>query len=102
MLSHYAPSLPMRLNVDSVSASEVLLAFGPTPCPGAAFVLNLSPSSDLQEAAANLFKMMHEADAKGKELGATGICVMPIPSTGLGLAMNDRLGRAAADRPPEL
>ncbi|MBC7142087.1 MAG: translation factor Sua5, partial [Rhodobacteraceae bacterium] len=58
--------------------------------------LNLSPTGDLVEAAANLFHYLREADAR-----ATGpICVSPIPDRGLGRAINDRLRRAAAPRPP--
>ncbi|MEQ9674856.1 MAG: Sua5 family C-terminal domain-containing protein, partial [Roseovarius indicus] len=55
--------------------------------------LNLSPSGDLTEAAANLFAHLHALDAKGAP-----IAVSPIPETGLGRAINDRLRRAAAPR----
>jgi L-threonylcarbamoyladenylate synthase len=54
-------------------------------------VFNLSPQADLTEAAANLFAMLRAADA----LGPTAIAVAPIPSFGLGEAINDRLVRAA-------
>jgi L-threonylcarbamoyladenylate synthase len=91
--SHYAPILPLRLNADSVGAGEALLAFGAKP-PAAAHVLNLSKGGDLQEAAANLFAMLRELDRPD----FTGIAVMPIPETGLGVAINDRLRRAAAPR----
>ena len=57
--------------------------------------LNLSPCSDLREAAANLFAHLRALDASG----AATIAVMPIPETGLGEAINDRLRRAAAPRP---
>ena len=102
MLSHYAPTLPVRLNADKVDAREVLIALGtPSSQPdGALYTLNLSESGDLQEAAANLFRFLHEADAVGLERGAVGIAVVPVPNVGLGLAMNDRLNRAAATRPP--
>jgi L-threonylcarbamoyladenylate synthase len=52
------------------------------------------------EAAARLFAGLRELDARGQALGLRGIAVMPIPHTGLGLAINDRLARAAAPRPP--
>ena len=54
----------------------------------------LAPDSlfaHLQEAAANLFRMLRELDASD----AKSIAVMPIPETGLGAAINDRLRRAA-------
>jgi L-threonylcarbamoyladenylate synthase len=91
----------VRLNATHVTAAEVLLSLGPQPLPGALATLSLSDSGDLQEAAANLFRLMHEADALGLARGAAGIAVMPIPDRELGLAINDRLGRAAADRPAD-
>ncbi|MGE3831366.1 MAG: Sua5 family C-terminal domain-containing protein, partial [Parvibaculaceae bacterium] len=69
---------------------EIYLGFGPQHRASA----NLSPSGDVVEAAANLFRMLHELDATG----AKHIAVAPIPSTGLGEAINDRLKRAAAPR----
>jgi len=97
LVSHYAPDLPVRLQATSVAAREALLAFGP-PLPGAATMLQLSASGDLREAAANLFAALRELDAEGQALGLTGIAVMPVPTHGLGLAINDRLQRAAAPR----
>lgn len=91
--SHYAPRLPVRLAAEDVAADEALLAFG-APLPGARAVFQLSATSDLTEAAANLFaglRALDRADLKR-------IAVMPIPATGLGLAINDRLRRAAAPR----
>jgi len=89
--SHYAPKTPMRLNARDVNTNEALLAFG-TPLSGARVTRNLSPKGDVNEAAANLFAMMRELDAAG----AACIAVMPLPETGLGEAINDRLRRAAA------
>lgn len=91
--SHYAPARPARLDATSVSADEGLLAFGPDAPRGAMLTCNLSPSGDLAEAAANLFAMLRALDRPG--IGR--IAVVPIPQTGLGLAINDRLRRAAAD-----
>jgi len=91
--SHYAPARPVRLNATSVGADEGLLAFGPAAPSGAMLTYNLSPTGDLGEAAANLFAQMRSLDRPG--IGR--IAVMPIPETGLGLAINDRLRRAAAD-----
>jgi L-threonylcarbamoyladenylate synthase len=93
LVSHYAPALPVRLNAGDVAASEALLAFGP-PLPGAGAVFQLSTAGDLVEAAANLFAGLRALDASG----LAAIAVMPIPDTGLGLAINDRLQRAAAPR----
>jgi L-threonylcarbamoyladenylate synthase len=91
--SHYAPARPVRLDATSVTADEGLLAFGPRPPAGANQVLNLSVSGDLTEAAANLFAHLRALDQPAN----ARIAVMPIPQTGLGLAINDRLRRAAVD-----
>jgi L-threonylcarbamoyladenylate synthase len=91
--SHYAPARPVRLNATSVASNEGLLAFGPRPPAGARSVLNLSRDGDLTEAAANLFAMLRALD----QPEVACIAVMSIPETGLGLAINDRLRRAAAD-----
>ncbi|WP_417454048.1 L-threonylcarbamoyladenylate synthase [Kiloniella sp.] len=93
--SHYAPTLPLRLNATEVAVDEALLAFGNKPLLGSSCCLNLSEKGDLLEAAANLFSALHELDQKQ---GIQGIAVMPIPEAGLGLAINDRLKRAAAPR----
>lgn len=97
MLSHYAPDLPVRLNAQAAAADEALLAFG-APLPGARCTFQLSASSDTIEAAARLFEGLRWLDAEGARLGARGIAVMPVPDGGLGLAINDRLERAAAPR----
>ena len=97
LVSHYAPSLPVRLEANSVAAEEALLAFGP-PLPGAGCVFNLSESQDLTEAAARLFTGLRWLDRQGQDLGLKRIAVMPVPGSGLGLAINDRLQRAAAPR----
>ena len=89
MRSHYAPDAALRLEAEAPGPSEVLLGFGGTP--GAAF--DLSPSGDLGEAAANLFGALRAIDG-----AAPVIAVAPIPKTGLGAAINDRLARAAAPR----
>ncbi len=94
LASHYAPRLPVRLAAAEARPGEALLAFGPNAPPGFAEVLWLSRASDLAEAAANLFAMLRRLDRPS----FTGIAVMPIPDHGLGLAINDRLRRAAAPR----
>ena len=86
---HYAPAAPVRLGADCPREGEAFLAFG--EAAHGPWVFNLSPRSDLTEAAANLFAMLRAADA----LAPTAIAVAPIPSRGLGEAINDRLLRAA-------
>jgi L-threonylcarbamoyladenylate synthase len=88
MTSHYAPGAPVRLNASAPNADELFLGFSQMPCD-----LNLSPSADLHEAAANLFDHLHQLDALNRP-----IAVAPIPLIGLGIAINDRLQRAAAPR----
>lgn len=92
--SHYAPSAPVRLNATQVMPDEALLAFGTQVPLGAATTLNLSERGDLIEAAANLFSYLRSLDHSHHRT----IAVMPIPETGLGVAINDRLRRAAAPR----
>ncbi len=97
MVSHYAPKTPMRLNAQRVEQDEALLAFGPGPIENAGAArlqLNLSPNGDLIEAASNLYDYMKQLDKEG----ACTIAVQPIPQTGLGEAINDRLSRAAAPK----
>ena len=89
--SHYAPGKPLRLNQRTLPPDALWLGFG-LGCEGA--TLNLSPSADLREAAANLFTMLHTLDAAP----GAAIAVAPIPNHGLGQAINDRLTRAAAPR----
>ena len=91
---HYAPATKLRLDAVKVRDGEALLAFGPVVPEHAAATVNLSPSGDLVEAAANLFSALRELDAAG----AQAIAVMPIPHAGLGEAINDRLQRAARCR----
>lgn len=88
LLSHYAPNATLRLNATSFHPGEASLGFGPGN-----FTLNLSPSADLHEAARNLFSMLHQLDSASSQ-----IAVSPIPTHGLGEAINDRLKRAAAPR----
>ncbi len=95
--SHYAPHGRVRLNAESVEPGEHFIAFGPNSVPGAAHavrILNLSPTGDLAEAAANLFAALAGFD----DPGIAAIAVAQIPRHGLGEAINDRLARAAAPR----
>jgi len=95
LTAHYAPETPLRLNATSVSPGEALLAFGPALPSGADkahIVQNLSRSANLTEAATHLYTFLRNLD----KLRASAIAVAPIPESGLGEAINDRLRRAAA------
>lgn len=101
LASHYAPGAAVRLDAVEVRPGEALLAFGPVRAKGAGkalAILNLSDRGDLREAATNLFSYLKSLDASGAKV----IAVEPIPTAGLGEAINDRLSRAAAprDMPP--
>lgn len=89
LASHYAPSVPVRLEAQAAQPGEALLGFG----MGMGATLNLSAKGDLLEAAANLFAMLRELDNAAR---FKAIAVAPIPHAGIGLAINDRLQRAAA------
>jgi L-threonylcarbamoyladenylate synthase len=91
LLSHYAPRAALRINAVAALPGEALLGFGPL-APKTA--LNLSPTGDLREAAANLFAYLRALDATKP----SGIAVMPIPEAGLGEAINDRLRRASGPK----
>ena len=96
LASHYAPSLPVRLAAGSVAANEALLAFG-AALPGAGATYQLSEAGDVAEAASRLFEGLRALDAAGGLLGLLRIAAMPVPERGLGLAINDRLRRAAVE-----
>ncbi len=102
ILKHYAPSIPVRLNAIDLNPDEALLAFGPIKFMGIkgggsaanlvdTAIRNLSEDSDLTQAASNLFTMLRDLDSVENK----GIAVMAIPNEGLGIAINDRLSRAA-------
>lgn len=87
LASHYAPGKPVRLNATDARDGEFLIGFG--AIEGA---VNLSPGGDLAEAAAQLYACLHQ----GAEAAEPRIAVAPIPDHGIGVAINDRLKRAAA------
>jgi L-threonylcarbamoyladenylate synthase len=89
LASHYAPSKPLRLAASDKVDDEYLIGFG-----AIAGDETLSASGDLSEAAANLFDALHRADASS----AATIAVAPISEAGIGVAINDRLRRAAHPR----
>ena len=92
--SHYAPGLPVRLHARVPTDGEAWLAFGPDAETDQVTSLNLSPGGDMEEAASNLFAFLRIMDRPE----FTAIAVAPIPDTGIGRAINDRLKRAAAPR----
>lgn len=85
---HYAPDAPVRIDAVEAGHGEILLGFGPGVGDPR---WSLSPGGDLAEAAARLFRLLREADRERPR----GIAVAPVPATGLGEAINDRLSRAA-------
>jgi L-threonylcarbamoyladenylate synthase len=89
LASHYAPAKPLRLNATAADVDEWHIGFGAVAGDD-----NLSTSGDLDEAAARLYDALHRADAQPRPR----IAVAPIPADGIGLAVNDRLRRAAAPR----
>ena len=89
LASHYAPAKPVRLDAQVAQADEYHIGFGPV-----AGDMNLSEKSDLAEAASRLFAALHHAEASAKPK----IAVAPISGTGIGLALNDRLRRAASPK----
>uniref|UniRef100_UPI00266F9527 L-threonylcarbamoyladenylate synthase n=1 Tax=Sphingomonas bacterium TaxID=1895847 RepID=UPI00266F9527 len=86
LASHYAPTKPLRLNSSTADPDEWLIGFGPIAGDD-----TLSASGDLHEAAARLFEALHRADSGAKPR----IAVAPVPTTGIGAAIADRLRRAA-------
>lgn len=88
LLKHYAPKNSLRINAENKQENEFLIGFGKVDKAD----LNLSPSGDLKEAAANLFAYMRLAD---EQCGNKTLAMSPIPTIGLGLAINDRIKRAS-------
>lgn len=89
LLKHYAPAKTLRINATSREPGELFIGFG----AGYEWAdLNLSPTGDLREAAANLFAYMRQAD---KDTRFSRMAMAPIPQRGMGLAINDRIRRAS-------
>jgi L-threonylcarbamoyladenylate synthase len=86
LASHYAPSKPLRRDITDAASDEYFIGFGDIDGD-----VTLSASGDLTEAAARLFDLLHHADASPKPR----IAIAPVPETGLGAAINDRVRRAA-------
>jgi L-threonylcarbamoyladenylate synthase len=93
MAHHYAPCVPLRLNVTQPMANEAYLSFGKAP-PLDVPVFPLSDEQSLEEAAQRLFSALFAAERSGQ----AGIAVAPIPEKGIGVALNDRLRRASTTR----
>jgi L-threonylcarbamoyladenylate synthase len=89
MASHYAPRTPLLINMRAPQPGDYMIGFGDVTGD-----VTLSASGDLVEAAAQLFELLHQADASG----AARICVAPIPTHGLGAAINDRRARADSNK----
>ena len=85
LAAHYAPSKPLRIDASSADPDEWHIGFGTVTGDA-----NLSATGDLAEAASLLFDLLHRADAALSRR----IAVAPVPHTGIGIAINDRLRRA--------
>ena len=95
LAAHYAPRVALVPGATVADAGALWLAFGPL---GGRRGLSLSEGRDIAEAAATLFDALHRIDRMAAEAGVTRVLVDPVPDTGLGRAINDRLARAAAPR----
>jgi L-threonylcarbamoyladenylate synthase len=95
MAKHYSPKVPIRLNATKLEEGEIALNFGASNLQGD-FALNLSISSDLAEAAANLYAHLRTLDNYAINHNITTIAIAPIPSVSIGIAINDRLKRATS------
>jgi L-threonylcarbamoyladenylate synthase len=84
---HYSPGKLLRMDALAAQDGEFMIGFG-----AVAGDCNLSPSGDLAEAAAQLYRCLHQAAAAPQPR----IAVAPIPTQGIGMAINDRLRRAGA------
>ena len=91
MLRHYAPKTPLKLNIDKPNLDDAFLNFGNKKLISHQPSLNLSKSSNLKEAAFNLFYFLRKLDKYSKQR----IVVAPIPNKGIGKTINERLKRAA-------
>ncbi|WP_341789925.1 L-threonylcarbamoyladenylate synthase [Rickettsia endosymbiont of Polydrusus tereticollis] len=94
LAKHYSPKVPIRLNTTNLEDREIALNFGSSNLQGE-FSLNLSISGDLAEAAANLYAYLRMLDNYAISHNITRIAIAPIPSVNIGIAINDRLKRAA-------
>ncbi len=95
LLKHYSPSTSLRLDASNLNKGEVGLNFASSRL-SSRFSLNLSSEGDLAEAASNLFSYLDELDEYCLLNNISTIAIANIPNTGIGLAINDRLSRAAA------
>ena len=93
MQSHYAPNSKLKLNETNSKTDELFLGFGDMPKDAQG--LNLSTTGNLKEAATNFFGTLTDIDTMAGLMKISTICVAPIPNVGLGIAINDRLKRAA-------
>ena len=91
---HYSPKVPIRLNATNLDDKEISLNFGNSNLVGT-FSLNLSTKGDFIEAAANLYAYLRVLDDYATSHDISSIAIAPIPSVNIGVAINDRLERAA-------
>ncbi len=87
---HYSPGIPIKLNQKKIKKNIAFIAFGKKYKTGKN-IFNLSYKSDLNEAARNLYRILRTI----KNCHYKMIYVSKIPQKGIGIAINDRLNRAA-------
>ena len=92
MLKHYAPKTPLKININKPNSDDAFLNFGSRIVTLHKPTLNLSESSNLKEAAFNLFFFLRKLDKYNKKR----IVVAPIPRNGIGKTINERLQRASS------
>ncbi len=88
---HYAPHTPLRINIVKPDSDDAFLNYGTNIITKHQPTLNLSKSSNLSEAAYNLFDFLRKLDKLKKKR----IVVAPIPNIGIGKTINERLARAS-------
>ncbi|MBU0561870.1 MAG: threonylcarbamoyl-AMP synthase [Bacteroidetes bacterium] len=93
---HYAPNIPIKFidehSLKFCAPEKTAALFFSSNNTGINFSTEkvLSPTSDMHEAAANLFKYLHELETSNAEL----ILVEKVNASGLGIAIMDRLTKA--------
>jgi L-threonylcarbamoyladenylate synthase len=97
LLQHYSPKTNLLINVQENHFGALCLNFGSSNLLGS-FEINLSKTGSLEEAARNLFSYLRLLDKKASELSSSCIVVAPIPNSGVGIAINERLEKAAAKK----
>jgi L-threonylcarbamoyladenylate synthase len=94
--SHYSPRIPLYIlgeHQANITGKNIgYLTYGANKEKKSDFVTeNLSASGNLNEAATNLYSALHKLEESGAEI----ILAEPVPENGIGIAIMDRLRKAA-------